>query len=59
MFYLWTNIEGNKLPGNKKSVTARLMIGSLKKTLTSDEINNFINLIVKCLMDIVVGEIRR
>ena len=50
--------RGKQVPDNKKSVTVRLMIGSLKKTLTSDEINGFINLVATNLKDVIGGEIR-
>jgi len=41
--------RGKQVPDGKKSVTFRLVIGSLKKTLTSDEIDNCANAIIKRL----------
>jgi phenylalanyl-tRNA synthetase beta chain len=41
--------KGRQIPDGKKSVTLRLVIGSLSKTLTSDEIENCANAIVKRL----------
>ena len=41
--------KGKQVPDGKKSVTIRLLIGSLKKTLTSDEIESCAAAIVKRL----------
>jgi len=50
--------KGRQVPGGKKSVTIRLVIGSLKKTLTSDEIENFANAVVKRLKKAFGAELR-
>jgi phenylalanyl-tRNA synthetase beta chain len=50
--------RGRQVPEGKKSVTARLVIGSLKKTLTSDEIENYVNIIVKRLKKTIGAELR-
>jgi phenylalanyl-tRNA synthetase beta chain len=41
--------RGRQIPDGKKSVTFRMIISSLKKTLTSDEIENCANAVMKCL----------
>jgi len=41
--------KGNQISDDKKSVTFKLVIGSLKKTLTSQEIDNCVNNIVQRL----------
>jgi phenylalanyl-tRNA synthetase beta chain len=41
--------RGKQVPEGKKSVTIRLVIGSLKKTLTSGEIESQANTVVKRL----------
>ena len=41
--------RGRQVPAGKKSLTFRLVIGSLKKTLVSDEIENNANAVVKRL----------
>jgi len=50
--------RGHQVPNGKKSVTLRLLIGSLKKTLTSDEIENYANAIVKRLKKAFGVELR-
>ncbi|MDR1917198.1 MAG: phenylalanine--tRNA ligase subunit beta [Synergistaceae bacterium] len=50
--------HGKQVPDGKKSVTLRLVIGSDKKTLTSDEIEACANLIVKRLTKTLGGELR-
>jgi phenylalanyl-tRNA synthetase beta chain len=50
--------RGHQVPEGKKSVTLRLIIGSLKKTLTSDEINNCVDGIVKHLKKTFGAELR-
>ena len=41
--------RGRQVPDGKKSLTIRLVIGSLKKTLTSEEIEGCANTVVKRL----------
>jgi len=48
----------HKLPEGKKSVTFRLVIGSLEKTLTSDEIDSCVNTVVKRLKKTLGAEMR-
>ncbi|MCL2684389.1 MAG: phenylalanine--tRNA ligase subunit beta [Synergistaceae bacterium] len=50
--------RGRQIPEGKKSVTVRLVIGSLKKTLTSVEIENCANAIVKRLKKTLGAELR-
>ena len=50
--------KGRQIPDGKKSVTLRLVIGSLSKTLTSDEIENCANAIVKRLCKTLGAESR-
>ena len=50
--------KGHQVPNGKKSVTFRLVIGSLKKTLTSEEIENYANTIVKRLKKALGAELR-
>jgi len=50
--------RGRQVPAGKKSVTFRLVIGSLKKTLTSDEIENCANAIIKRLKKNLEAELR-
>jgi phenylalanyl-tRNA synthetase beta chain len=50
--------RGKQVPDGKKSVTLRLVIGSLKKTLTSEEIESCANAIVKRLKKTMGGELR-
>ena len=50
--------RGHQIPEGKKSVTFRLTIGSLKKTLTSDEIENYANVVVKRLKKALGVEFR-
>jgi len=47
--------KGKQVPDGKKSVTIRLLIGSLKKTLTSDEIESCAAAIVKRLGKVLGG----
>jgi len=42
--------KGNQIPDGKKSVTFRLLIGSLEKTLTSNEIEKCANAVTKKLV---------
>ncbi|MDR3281220.1 MAG: phenylalanine--tRNA ligase subunit beta [Synergistaceae bacterium] len=50
--------RGRQVTSGKKSVTLRLVIGSLKKTLTSEDIESCANLIVKRLTKGLGGELR-
>jgi len=50
--------KGRQVPGGKKSVTIRLLIGSLKKTLTSEEIEGCANAVVKRLKKAFGAEMR-
>ena len=50
--------RGRQVPEGKKSVTFRLMIGSLKKTLTSDEIDGCANAIIKRLTKTLGASLR-
>jgi phenylalanyl-tRNA synthetase beta chain len=50
--------RGKQVPDGKKSVTLRLVIGSLKKTLTSEEIESCANAIIKRLKKTMGGELR-
>jgi len=50
--------KGRQIPGGKKSLTIRLLIGSLKKTLTSEEIESCANAIVKRLKKTFGAELR-
>ncbi len=50
--------RGKQIPENKKSVTFRLVIGSLNKTLTSEEIDSKANTIIKRLKKSLGGELR-
>jgi len=50
--------RGRQVPAGKKSVTFRLVIGSLKKTLTSEEIENCANAIIKRLKKNLEAELR-
>lgn len=50
--------KGRQIPEGKKSVTIRLTIGSLKKTLTSEEIEGCTNAAAKRLKKTLGGEIR-
>ena len=50
--------RGRQVPDGKKSVTFRLVIGSLKKTLTSDEIENCANAVIKRLKKSLGAELR-
>jgi len=47
--------KGKQVPEGKKSITLRLLIGSLKKTLTSDEIESCAAAIVKRLGKVLGG----
>jgi len=49
---------GRQIPDGKKSITIRLIIGSLSKTLTSDEIESCANAIVKRLKKTLGAESR-
>jgi len=50
--------KGRQVPDGKKSITIRLVIGSLRKTLTSDEIENCANAVVKRLVKKLNAELR-
>jgi len=50
--------RGKQIPANKKSVTFRLVIGSLQKTLTSKEIDGKANAIIKRIKKSLGGELR-
>ena len=50
--------RGRQVPEGKKSVTLRLVIGSLRKTLTSDEIECCANAVVKRLKKTLGAETR-
>ena len=50
--------KGHQIPDGKKSVTIRLVIGSLNKTLTSDEIESCANAIIKRLCKTLGAEHR-
>ena len=50
--------KGKQIPGGKKSVTLRLLIGSLRKTLTSEEIEGCANAVVKRLKKTFEAELR-
>ena len=50
--------RGKQIPTDKKSVTVRLVIGSLHKTLTSEEIDSKANEIIKRLNKSLGGELR-
>ncbi|MCL1876001.1 MAG: phenylalanine--tRNA ligase subunit beta [Synergistaceae bacterium] len=50
--------KGHQVPEGKKSVTFRLVIGSLKKTLTSEEIENYAKAIEKRLKKTLGAELR-
>jgi phenylalanyl-tRNA synthetase beta chain len=50
--------RGKQVPAGKKSVTLRLVIGSLKKTLTSEEIESCAGTTVKRLKKGLGGELR-
>ena len=50
--------KGNQIPAGKKSVTVKLLIGSLSKTLTSSEIENCANAVTKRLVKTLGAELR-
>ncbi len=50
--------KGKQVPDGKKSVTIRLVIGSLSKTLTSDEIESCANSVTKRLVKQLGAELR-
>jgi len=50
--------RGRQVPKEKKSITFRLVIGSLKKTLTSDEIEKCANAVIKRLKKTFGAELR-
>ncbi|MDD4686265.1 MAG: phenylalanine--tRNA ligase subunit beta [Clostridia bacterium] len=50
--------KGKQIPEDKKSITFKLVIGSLKKTLTSNEIDNCVNNIVKRLQKNLSAQFR-
>ena len=50
--------RGHHVPNGKKSITFRLVIGSLEKTLTSGEIDNFASVIMNRLKEAFGAELR-
>ena len=50
--------RGKQIPQGKKSVTIRLTIGSNEKTLTSQEIENVANQVMKKLQKKMGAELR-
>ena len=50
--------RGQQIPEGKKSLTFRLLIGSLEKTLTSDEIENCAKAVIKRLKKTMGAELR-
>lgn len=50
--------KGKQIPAGKKSLTFKLVIGSLKKTLTSNEIDSCVNSIIKRLQKIFGADFR-
>jgi phenylalanyl-tRNA synthetase beta chain len=50
--------KGHQVPEGKKSVTFRLVIGSRDKTLTSDEIEKYANIVIKRLKKALGAEMR-
>ncbi|MDR0653685.1 MAG: hypothetical protein LBG12_10340 [Synergistaceae bacterium] len=50
--------RGKQIPEGKKSVTLRLVIGSLTKTLTSVEIESCAGTVIKRIKKAVGGELR-
>jgi phenylalanyl-tRNA synthetase beta chain len=50
--------RGKQIPEGKKSVTLRLLIGSLTKTLTSAEIESCASAVIKRVKKAVGGELR-
>ena len=56
--YFIDEYRGRQVPSGKKSVTFRLLIGSLTKTLTSEEIENCANAIIKRLKKSIGAELR-
>jgi phenylalanyl-tRNA synthetase beta chain len=50
--------KGRQVPDGKKSLTIRLLIGSLKKTLTSEEIESCAGAVVKRLKKTLGAELR-
>jgi phenylalanyl-tRNA synthetase beta chain len=50
--------RGSQIPGGKKSVTVRLVLGSNSKTLTSEDIEKSVGVITKRLSKQLGGELR-
>jgi phenylalanyl-tRNA synthetase beta chain len=50
--------KGRQVPEGKKSITFRLLIGSLAKTLTSEEIEGCANAVIKRLKKSLGAETR-
>ena len=50
--------RGKQVPEGEKSITIRMRIGSLKKTLTSEEIEAFVNTIIKRLSKSLGAKLR-
>ena len=51
--------KGKQIPDGKKSITLRLLIGSTKKTLTSDEIESCANAVSKRLTKVLGAQARK
>ncbi len=56
--YFVDEYRGKQIPAGKKSVTIRLLIGSLSKTLTSKEIEDCANAVIKKLVKKLKAETR-
>ena len=50
--------RGQQVPEGKKSITLRLLLGSLEKTLTTEEIEAYVNTIMKRLNKTLGAELR-
>ena len=50
--------RGKQIPDGKKSVTLRLLVGSLSRTLKSEEIENYANVVIKRLKKGIGAEMR-
>jgi len=56
--YFVDEYKGEQVPDGKKSITLRLLIGSLEKTLTSEEIDNYANQVFERLNKKFGAELR-
>lgn len=56
--YFVDEYRGTQIPKNKKSVTFKMIIGSFKKTLTSKEIENCVDSVIKHLKTFLGAEYR-